>query len=874
MKVNSVTMARNLMAIAISSAVTASFAADPENKRPQLEEVLVTGSHIKSSAGDEALPVQVLDRDYIDSIGATTVADVVAKLAINSGAENQADSFTQNATQGTGNVNLRGLGLSSTLVLINGRRQTHSGALANDGSVFVDTSTIPVNALERVEVLKEGAASAYGSDAIAGVVNFILRKDYQGFELSAGIQNVEDGGQTDQSIGFITGGGNDRTHFTIAANYMDRDALSSADRPELVDNSISSLGNAYLLLDSSTVTDGPYAGDYAAYEYVPQANCEQSEGGVLIPQASGARCGFHYGPRFNLVNEETRTQIYGNLTHDFDNGIGLLAELGWSNNEVKDNPQSPSYPDLSFPYISSSHPDNPFGVGAVWFGRPLGSEFESPLAPRENETLRASLNLAGGFSNGWSWDTALTYSENSYKFFQPDTIQSRLSAAFAGNGGPNNDEYYNPFDPSSVSQSLIDDFSYQTEAERKTDLTVFDAVVAGELFSMGSGMVELAAGVQARRDGFSVTTDDLYEIKTDANGETIPVDLIFLGGFSHVDTDRDAYSVFAEAKFPVTENLEVTAALRYEDLENDSSVDPKLALRWRISDQVILRASASTAFREPSLSQQHANSVGLQFIADPLSDSSAFVRIAAQGSTELDPEESENFNIGVIYQPTDTIDFKLDYWRVDYTDLITIENAQSKIFNDPNGPDIVRDSLGNLAGVNVDYFNSSDVEVEGIDFESTWSINAAWYMSLNVSHFLTYDITTATGETVDALGMFNNEKFVRSLPETKANFNVGWRSELQRVSLNTHYVSSYDHSLEVPDGQNKKIDSFTTVDAQYSLRLPLGIVGEDEAEFNLGVKNLLDEEPPRVFDGANLSYDPKQHSPLGRVYYANVTYRF
>ena len=150
-------------------------------------------------------------------------------------------------------------------MLINGRRQTISGALANDGSVFVDTSSIPINALERVEVLKEGAASTYGSDAIAGVVNLILRKDFDGFELSASTQQVSDGDQDDNSVGFIWGRGNDTTHVTFAGNYLDRSALSAADRPNLVDQANSSLGSSFIALPhvvglpSVTVDSGPYA---------------------------------------------------------------------------------------------------------------------------------------------------------------------------------------------------------------------------------------------------------------------------------------------------------------------------------------------------------------------------------------------------------------------------------------------------------------------------------------------------------------------------------------------------------------------------------------------------------------------------------------
>ena len=149
----------------------------------EVEEVVITGSYIKSSPTDGASPVEIIGRDEIDNLNATTIADITANIAVNSGSENNSDSFTQGSTQGTSNINLRGLGLSSTLVLVDGKRHTLAGNTANDGSVFVNTSSIPVIALDRVEVLKEGAASIYGSDAVAGVVNYILRKDFTGLDL-------------------------------------------------------------------------------------------------------------------------------------------------------------------------------------------------------------------------------------------------------------------------------------------------------------------------------------------------------------------------------------------------------------------------------------------------------------------------------------------------------------------------------------------------------------------------------------------------------------------------------------------------------------------------------------------------------------------
>ncbi|MEP1868488.1 MAG: TonB-dependent receptor [Paraglaciecola sp.] len=874
MKMTQLLTSKRLIAISISAALTFSATAQQD-----VEKIQVTGSYIKRTAVDASEPVQVLDYNFIQSTGATTISELIGKLAISSGAENQADSFSQAATQGTGNVNLRGLGLSSTLVLINGRRQTISGALTNDGSVFVDTSHIPIDAIEQIEVLKEGAASTYGSDAIAGVVNFILRKDFEGLEFNASISKAADSSQKDTDIGFLWGAEFNNTFITVSGHYLDRTPLTIADRPDLGDVAYSSLGNSFLLLGNAEVTEGAYAGSYGAFENVPDPTCLDDSLGILIPQAYGSRCGFNYGPLYNLVNTETRAQLYSNLSHNFDNGNELFIDLSWSSNEVKDNPQSPSYPDLTFPYIGPSDSGNPFGVGVVWLGRPLGADYEPALSPRENDTFRSSFNLVGDFNNSWGWDTALTYSKNNYTQYQQDQLKSRLVAALAGTGGPNNDELFNPFDRSSLSQSVIDDFTYMTRSEKTTDLLVLDAVIDGELYELPAGTIGFAAGAQVRNEGFKVATDDVFEIKFDADGNPIPVDLIFLQGLSEVDVDRTSLAVFAESVIPVSEDIEIKAALRYEKLENDSSIDPKIAVRWQISDQWIMRASASTAFRDASLSQKNASSAVITSITDYNDDgtakSSAFVGVIATGNEDLKPEQSENYNIGLIFKPTDNLDFKVDFWRVDYTDLITVENAQGKLIDDPNGADIIRTEAGFLQSVKVNYFNSSSVSVNGFDVESQWTLSDQFNLSINASHFNSYELTKDNGEVVEAAGSFNVDNFARSMPKTKGSLNFNWVGEGQRASLNINYVSSYDTGVDVSALPNESttVDAFTTVDTQYSGNF--GITENSEAVLTLGVKNLLNELPPRAYIAeGSLSYDPKQHNPLGRVLYAKVKFAF
>ena len=207
----------------ISSLLSFQFIAEEE-----VEEVVVTGSYIKSSPTDGASPVEIVDRSEIDDLGATSIADITNNIAVNSGSENRSDSFTQGGTQGTSNINLRGLGLSSTLVLVDGRRHTVAGATANDGSVFVNTSMIPVVALDRVEILKEGAASIYGSDAVAGVVNYIFRRDFNGFEAEVSRQEADIGDQTDDRYSLIWGTGNDSTNVVLAASVLDRTAMAGS----------------------------------------------------------------------------------------------------------------------------------------------------------------------------------------------------------------------------------------------------------------------------------------------------------------------------------------------------------------------------------------------------------------------------------------------------------------------------------------------------------------------------------------------------------------------------------------------------------------------------------------------------------------------
>ena len=841
-----------------------------------IEEVMVTGSYIKGSATDGASPVEVIDREEIENIGAVSIADITRNLSVNSGSENASDSFTQGSTQGTSNVNLRGLGLSSTLILVDGRRQTLTGATANDGSVFVNTNSIPVVALERVEVLKEGAAAVYGSDAVAGVVNYIFRRDFTGVEFEMSSQEADISGQTDDRVSIIWGAENGNTNFVLAASILDRSPMSGADfNPSLAQLGISGLGTSFLLFGPSTVASGPYAGTYAPFENVPDPSCVANQG-ILIPQASGQRCGFVYGPRFNVVNDEDHMSMYGSFKTLLANGNGLEIDYMSTSIDVNDNPQSPSYPALS--YLSPANAimpgtgGNPFGVPVLWLGRALGSAFPSPIAPRENETDRFSIGLNGSFDNGFDWDAHYTVSSEDAYGQQPDTSTSRFSAAINGNGGSAGNQTWDLFTPSNNSADLIKWISTNQQTWTNTELAVFDFLMTGSI-----GNIDIASGLQFRDESFDIARGASSIAKFDAAGNiTEPADLLFLGGGLESTANRNATALFIEGSMNPSDRLEVKGALRYEDLESDSSVDPKIAFRYQASDELALRASFSTSFREASLAQLTSTNISLQGIQDYNADGSAkggtaFIRIAQANNPNLAPEESDNMNIGAIWNPTDKLSMKLDYWTIDYTNVITIESAQGKVAANPLDPDVKRTAGGTLTGVTTKYFNAANVNTSGLDFESTYDFDTSFgqaQVGVNMMHMFEYEIPVGN-TTKDVVGLFNHDNFARSLPDTKAVFHAALNSGNNSLSLFGRYTGDYKTTRPLDAtakarGFSQSIDSFFTVDLMNSYLVEMN---DSELKLSLGITNMFDEEVPLVYDAANWSYDAKHHDPRGRMIY-------
>jgi outer membrane receptor protein involved in Fe transport len=953
----------SLTALGVSA--PAAFAA-----QEPIEEVIVTGSFIRGSPEDAASPVDVLSREEMNLTGNPSVLEMIRNLGPSSGIDGETNQFTSNGLEGISNVNLRGLGPGRTLVLMNGRRLVSSPyAVAETGQLFVNTNQIPAIALERLELLKDGASATYGSDAVAGVVNFITRSGFRGVELQGSFTEIDDS-DGDIDAGVILGFGNDSTDFVISGGWQERSKVEARDV-------------GWALSDSPAVNPrGGFSGIPNPSRFLPLTGAVDDRGSPVFNDpdcttvgghlAPNGDCNFRFSDFDNIAEDEEHYQIFAEVTHDFGNGWEAKGEALFSHDEVPEWNTSPSYPPQSLfstdryvgpgmPHFDDFIARNPdlatdFAAGALVLGRTFGVSGQPDNGgpqegSREYDTYRIAGGLTGEFDNGVIMDASLTYGTSEGTRTTNDTRIDRLAFAYRGLGGPDCDPsagtpgsgnlgagdcfYYNPFtsgypfsnsataqgvpapggdDPSlHNTQELFDWLVQGVGTEVTTELFVAELVFSGESgVQAGGGNVGWAAGAQYRREDFEVdpnTVTDLTQTPCPFgldNGETYaqgntdnPVALPFsyscsdpgtgafhfLAGTLPFETDIDVYSVFGEVQIPLYDTLDVQVAARFEDYggEVGSTMDPKIALRWQATDTLTVRSSMGSSFRAPGLNQLDGRGTSLQFVPP----TNAFKAVDTTGNPDLSPEESINFNFGLIWEPTANVFATLDYWNFDFSDPIVIEPASDIVtaafnpdadaslrefargkltFQDPANP-----TPASVQRVDVTYINGPDIQTDGIDYAVTWDLPTDGRGMFTVGVKGTYINSYEVAESLfvpefDAEGQLNRLTYVRPLPQLKNNAYVNWAMGQHNLRADWYYTSSYDDD-DLPAGVEDEIDAFNTLDLSYNFRFL-----EDQARLFVSVYNLTDEDPP--FSSHELAYDPYTHNPYGRMIKMGATWYF
>jgi len=829
----------------------------------ETEEVISVASYIDSSELN-ASPVDIISSQEFKNLRVSTVAELSKYLSVASGSHFQTNAL-DGVDQGMSSITLRGLDHASTLILINKKRQTHSGTPSNEGEGYIDVNIIPEIALERIEILKDGATSLYGSDAVAGVINFNTYRAFDGLRISAASQKTSSYNQTDNSLGVLYGGNAFDGNFVVALSALNRSPLNASEIPKIAELGLSGLGNSFKITASDTLTSGPYAGSYSTNQTIPDPSCIDN-GGVI----AGPRCKFLYGERFNIVNDEDHLKGYLHFERPGATIDYSMTFLG-ATVDVNDNPQSPSYPALSYlsKKILPGQGGSPFNVPVIWYGRPLGSAFPSPRSPKAISQYHFSNNLMFDLSEDLNFELSLTASEHENKHTRPDTVESRFEQALLGQGGPDGNEQWNIFLPLENSSSLISYIKGSETSIKTGSLISLDGVFTGR-----KNGIDFAIGFQFNSEDLEINYSEGSRATFDSDGKLLKgADLLFLGGGKNVNTSRDKQAIFFETNTNFIEQLDLILSGRYERLENKSSFDPKFSFRYLASDRLLFRGSIGKSFTSPSMAQMFSSEIQLGSVRDI--NSSPFVRLALLGNSNLKPATSENMSLGFIWNISDAIDLTLDYWTINYNNRIEVESAQVLLNNNPFGARITRNQFGELIAVSTSYFNEERTEVEGLDialniFKSTQYGDFSYSVkATELSKFLTPEDTDGDERSimVNRVGKFNYDANTHSLPKLRLNSFLSWTMNDLTLGMNSRYLDEYINERSIPSsaaslGYTNQIKSLLVHDFSITktFQSPRGAI-----EIGLGVMNAFDRKAPLLFDAPDFSFDTRVHDPRGRL---------
>ena len=866
-----------LSALFLPSAVMAE-AGDDQIVRTQVDDIVVTGSRLAGAA--RMTTVENLNQSQLQAAGVSDLSQITRLVGANSGSENLIDQMNNPQSSGTAQFNLRNLGLGATLVLVDGQRWTNSAVVATDGSAFVDiNSLIPTIALERVEVVKDGASAIYGSDAVAGVVNFITRRDVTAPEMRAKYAFTD--GSDESVIEAIGSLDLLNGSLTLATSHFHRSALGSDERDF-------TQAERYGRAAWTAVTSYGQPGSYfrpSTNAYVADADCDNPVFvGSYRNGPSDSFCRLDYSDFFDLTPEETRTQLFA----DYRKTMGdtdVWAQASWASTFTRAR-QSPSLPILSRTLvIGQDHPDNPYGEDVLFRGRLKGGASGASAAEFDYETWRIAGGADGKLNDNWNWSFSATASRQDVDYSKPDVVGTALQNALNGFGGAGCDiatgtagvgpcQYYNPFGSALTgtgtanSHALIDSLTGWTRLRGTADLFTVDTQIDGRIHEWDGGSLDLAAGLQYRRSGFSHDWSD----------QVNSGDLLTAGFAPDFDGTQDTYAAFAEARLLLGQNIEAQLATRYETYDGSSGkLSPKLAIRWDATDTLALRGSWGRGYRAPSVYTTRGAQAAQPSVLDR--GSYVFVNTLTSGNPDLEPETSEHISLGAIWKPVRGLQLSVDAWRFDYSNLVIKEAAQP-IINQAAADDaagltgteaqkrVTRSSSGSISMVQLYFINASSIETSGLDLsarysrpllDGTVSASATWTLVDQ------YDIRVdGRGPSVSGVGSTNLNTLGRSLPENRGEFGLSWQNDRHSLTGLVHYTSGYNNDRAgITD---TTIASQTTADIYYGYNV------SDTLELGVGVVNIADKAPPlaQFF----LAYDPVVADPRGRVVSLNLSKRF
>jgi len=889
-----------LSAITLAVLTLANQAAAQQAEEAPMTRIEVTGSSIKRLATEASLPVSTVKAEDLVKQGMTTLADLMMALP------QSASLLPSNAGSGT-NINLRGLGVNRTLVLLNGRRLANE-AIA-DG--YANLDVIPMSAISRVEILRDGASSIYGSDAIGGVVNFITRTSYEGLELTAqAVEPFRRGGADEQRATVTWGKGNlERDGWSLwgTIDAHQRSALASRDRatlssPEL----LTSIGRSPSLGTGGNATPANFttAANKTARNPYAATGCVAP---YSLPGKSST-CVLDANEYNNALYENQQVTFYARASKklgedhtvsvDYSRGEEHIIGTRNPTNALAVNGVQPALPSTSkwYPGNSGGVPAMSGLNGATLIPTWAVADYGAAATKDVQLNQRVAISLEG-VVQGWDYKTGLVigvsnrdnYYENGY---------------FTGQGlldGLRNGQL-NPFGlQDAAGRAYLESINVdgQKNRESKSTYTGIDVTASRAVMQLGGGDLALAVGADFHRDTTEDRRLDIVRQVTYANASP-----------SFGEGGRNVAALFAELDMPFTKKLNVNVAVR-DDYFSDfgNTVNPKVSFRYEATKQLMFRGSANTGFRAPTLFDRYGyrlpGATGLTSAKwdDPVLCPGGRPGVAGSGTAlpgyvsaavcnvqlpkqtgsnaNVQPEKSKGFTFGTVFEPTKTSMVSIDYWNIRMTDMLA--NLPEQVyFLDPvkYAADFVRNPDRTINYIRNTIENLGGQKAAGIDISASYAFPRSSYgdfkLSLDTTYLTQFDNQLDNGSpyvsNVGRFGLASNgttSSFPIITYRWKGTAKLNWALGNWNSTLTQNFTSKYEDQNLVAQEYWRDINSYknwawTTT---YS--------GVKNMQITAGVTNLFDAKPPVTNSSLYSSgYLSSAASPIGRAFNIRATYKF
>lgn len=859
----------------------AAFAAEDDDA----ETITVTGSRIKRTDVEGPSPVTVISREDIDASGDVTVAEVLRSSSFNSFGSFREQSGFGGGAIGQAQISLRGLGSQRTLVLIDGRRMASTGS---SGGNVQNLNQIPLEIVERIDVLRDGASAIYGSDAIAGVINVITRKDYEGLTIRGGHENPSslDSGDS-YRLALTSGISSAKGNLTVSVDHFERDAIYDRDFDEFAvapdSGGFTSFGfpGTYINLATGQAVADPRCpllpGDSALFpnSYTWDGSSAASYGQPADP-AGDSICAYNFAADTKLFPGVKRDSIFVNGRYDISNNVTFVTRAIFGHNETQGRFAGAPVT-TPFPTMAADNPTNPTlgqadNAPLLLLMRTVPNGFRNTTVQENVQDVFAGIEGSADLFGGMDWQLGAQHVRNRI-ISQTENLANKRSIQNAIDDATL--DFFNVAgldDATWLAQTsaILQGFNHTGVYEAEVKNFTVDGLAQWDLFQLNSGAVPVVVG-------FEYYDQDFTQINDPESNQLI---IAGTSGGDNITAGRHVASLFAEINVPLLDTVELNVAARYDDYSDfGSTTNPKVGLSWRPFDELLIRGSYGEGFRAPSMSELYGNvSESFPPAIDVVGCANGVAlctptqyRAFFGGNPDLGPEESESWTAGAVWAPTQDLSMEVSFYHIEFTGQIATISLQQAFNNESQGDTslVTRNADGTVNNVQLTNTNLEGVETEGLDFNINYRLDfgdvGEFTFGMDVSKILKFDQDTVGS---DAAG---NPIVITTAFDGRVGF-----PDLRGTTHTTWKLGNFDASWDMLwiDSQSDDAD-FGTNDTWLSHDFQVGYNTPWDGRIVLGVRNAFEEDLP--INAPDYGWQPLDfalYDPTGRVPYVRYEQNF